>query len=300
VPEKHNSNTDKGQIMSDLFFNKIAAAGLAAALGFIGINKIANIVVHADIPSTPAYSVYVADASDVVVEVEAPFPQAEWIEGIDAVKGAKVFKKCTSCHNANDGGKNGTGPALWNVVGRTAGAGADFNYSPAMSGSGITWNYEELDGYLANPKTYLPKNKMAFIGVKKASDRAAVIEYLRLASNTPIAALTEAAPIPGAEDAGGHVDEAHVEDAAVEMIEDAVEETVVETDTVPAIETPSTEIVEETVVDSAEEIVETVEDTAGDVMEKAEDVAEDLIEKVEDAAEDVVDAVETPKDDGGQ
>jgi len=261
--------------MSDLFFNKIAAAGLAAALGFIGINKIASMAVHAEIPSTPAYSKYVADAPTEVEEVPAPFPQAEWIAGIDPVKGAKVFKKCTSCHNADEGGKNGTGPALWDIVGRAAGTGADFSYSGAMASSGITWNYEELDGYLENPKTYLPKNKMAFIGVKKPADRAAVIEYLRLASNTPIAALTTAAPIPGAE-------EAVVDEAGTDIM-DAALGTEVPADVPAPVEAAPTETIEEAVTETATDAVQAVEDAVGDVVEKVEDKAEDVMEEVKDA-----------------
>ena len=290
--------------MSDLFFNKIAAAGLAAALGFIGINKISGMAVQADIPPTPAYSKYVADASDAVEDIPAPFPQAEWIAGIDATKGAKVFKKCTSCHNANEGGKNGTGPALWNIVGRAAATGADFSYSPAMASSGITWNYAELDAYLTNPKAYVPKTKMAFIGVKKPADRAAVIEYLRVASNAPVAALTVAAPIPGAE--GGQTGEEHVEEAAhengsegaVEMVVpmDAAEtlettmEAPVETPAVevPSIEAPKMEMPK--VEDAAKEMA----NDAGDVMEAVKDKAEDV---AQDAVEDVKEAVPTP--DGG-
>lgn len=221
--------------MSDLFINKIAAAGLAAALGFIGISKISDSAVHADIPSQPAYTKYVAGESTEVEDVPAPFPQVEWIAGIDEVKGAKVFKKCTSCHNADNGGKNGTGPALWNVVGRAAAAGSDFSYSPAMAGSGITWNYAELDAYLTNPKAYVPKTKMAFIGVKKPADRAAVIEYLRLRADAPLAALTEAAPIPG--------QEVEMEATAEDIVEDVIEqaaEGIVET-IEDATETPDAE-----------------------------------------------------------
>jgi cytochrome c len=230
--------------MSDLFFNKIAAAGLAAALGFIGINKMANVAVHADIPDVPAYSKYVPGDSAEVKDVPAPFPQAEWIAGIDATKGAKVFKKCTSCHNADAGGKNGTGPALWNVVGRAAATGADFGYSPAMKSAGLTWNYAELDAYLTNPKAYVPKTKMAFIGVKKPADRAAVIEYLRLRSDAPVAALTEAAPIPGQET------------EATEIVEEVVEGLIA---TPEVMEGPEGEVIQDFVApEIVEEVIEEV------------------------------------------
>ncbi len=185
--------------MSDLFFNKIAAALLAGALGFIGINKFADIVVHPDVPASTAfaYSLAPTETAHVEVAAPAPFPSAAWIASMDATKGAKVFKKCTSCHNAETGGKNGTGPALWNIVGRPVGATADFKYSTNMGAKGGNWGYEELDEFLTKPKAYIPKTKMAFIGLKKEGDRAALIEFLRLAADTPMGAPIEA-PLPDA------------------------------------------------------------------------------------------------------
>ena len=187
--------------MSDLFGNKIAAAILASALGFIGINKISEAMVGEE----PLQFTEYAWAPEMEVEletpgeIEAPFPTIEWIDGRDAVRGAKVFKKCTSCHNADKGGKNGTGPNLYNVVGRSSAGVGDFSYSAAMTGANVNWGYEELDLYLEKPSKYVPKTAMNFIGIKKASDRAAVIEYLRLQADTPVEPLTVAAAIPGAE-----------------------------------------------------------------------------------------------------
>ena len=31
-------------------------------------------------------------------------------------KGKKGFKKCASCHSIDEGGKNKTGPNLWNIM----------------------------------------------------------------------------------------------------------------------------------------------------------------------------------------
>jgi cytochrome c len=98
----------------------------------------------------------------------------------------KVFKKCTSCHNADIDGAHGTGPNLWNVVGSTAGVKDGFKYSNALVTSGKTWTYEELDGFLAKPTKYISGTNMNFVGLKKETDRAAVIELLRQASASPL------------------------------------------------------------------------------------------------------------------
>ena len=95
----------------------------------------------------------------------------------DPVAGEKVFKKCKACHVV-DKEKNKTGPHLVGLLGRTAGSVDSFKkYSKAMKASGIVWNAETLDGYLANPKKYLKGTKMAFAGLRKEKDRQNIIAY---------------------------------------------------------------------------------------------------------------------------
>jgi nitrite reductase (NO-forming) len=98
------------------------------------------------------------------------------VEG-DADAGAKVFRKCQACHSAEPG-KNGVGPSLFGVVGKKAGAVEDFNYSPAMQGSGIVWTPDNLDAFLTNPRQFMPGTKMVFAGLRAPEDRANVIAYL--------------------------------------------------------------------------------------------------------------------------
>jgi cytochrome c len=96
----------------------------------------------------------------------------------DAAAGEKVFKKCKACHII-DKEKNRLGPHLIGIVGREAGSVDGFKYSKAMMESGLTWDEATLDAYLADPKGYVPKNKMAFVGLKKEEDRANVIAYMK-------------------------------------------------------------------------------------------------------------------------
>ena len=97
----------------------------------------------------------------------------------DVAKGEKLFKsRAAQCHTANKGGPNGVGPNLYGLVGRKSGTVEGFTYSKANSESGIVWSREILDEYLENPKKYMPGTKMAFAGLKKASDRADIIAYM--------------------------------------------------------------------------------------------------------------------------
>lgn len=96
----------------------------------------------------------------------------------DAEKGKRVFNKCKACHVVN-AEKNRIGPHLVGLFGRTAGSVEKYRYSKSMKSSGIVWNAETLDAYLKNPRQYVKGTRMAFAGLKKASEREDVIAYLR-------------------------------------------------------------------------------------------------------------------------
>lgn len=85
---------------------------------------------------------------------------------------------CTSCHSFKPGEPSRAGPNLAGVLGRTAGALPGFAYSPAMKASGVVWDRETLDRFLANPNAVVPGNRMSFAGVSQPAKRAAIIEYL--------------------------------------------------------------------------------------------------------------------------
>lgn len=258
--------------MDELGFNKIAAAVLATALGFMLIKEVAHSTMHVSKPEKPAYALEIPEVGGTeAVAEDLPFPQASWIAGMDVERGAKVFKKCTSCHNAEQGGANGTGPNLWNIVGAPAAQNASFSYSGAMTNAGIVWDYETLDGFLKKPGKYLSGTAMNFVGVKKDTDRAAVIAYLRAASDAPVPM-----PVPADNPA---------DDLVEEIAEDVAEtgETVVE-NTTDVIDDAgeALESAGETIVDAAEDAGEAIADTAEDAVEGAKD----LLEKAKDAVND--------------
>jgi len=98
---------------------------------------------------------------------------------IDA--GKQAFRKCQACHSL-DAGKNLIGPSLAGIFGNPAGHVQGYNYSPALKESGVTWNQEALHKYLEAPQKFIPKNKMAFPGLRLESERANVIAFLASSS----------------------------------------------------------------------------------------------------------------------
>ena len=91
--------------------------------------------------------------------------------------GKAAFAVCAACHSVEPGGASGIGPNLHGVVGRRAGSAPGYAYSEAMKRSGIVWDAQTLDAFLASPQKQVPGSRMR----NTTSDpqrRRAVIEYL--------------------------------------------------------------------------------------------------------------------------
>lgn len=87
------------------------------------------------------------------------------------------FAVCSVCHSP-EAGRNGVGPTLHGVVGRPAGAVANYTYSPAMKASGVTWDAATLDRFIASPHAVVPGTRMAYPGMRDAAKRAEIVDYL--------------------------------------------------------------------------------------------------------------------------
>lgn len=94
-------------------------------------------------------------------------------------KGKILFLQCRACHTLELDGDHLVGPNLNALFDSQAGMKPDFAYSEEMSGSNIKWNEDTLDQFLIKPSDYVPGTIMAFVGVEKPEDRAAIILYLK-------------------------------------------------------------------------------------------------------------------------
>ena len=176
-------------------FNAIAGWVLFAGIVALGASLVSGEVFHQERPETMGYPI-----EGVVVEGDGPAanePIAVYLAKADAAKGETVFKKCAACHNAEPGGANALGPALYGVMGDPVAGHPGFAFSEALKSKGGSWDWETMSAWLANPKKFAPGTKMTFAGLGNPQDRADVMAFLNSRDNAPLpvpAAPAEAAP----------------------------------------------------------------------------------------------------------
>jgi cytochrome c len=97
----------------------------------------------------------------------------------DPAAGKTVFEQCAQCHTLGDRpGVTNTGPALNGIMGRRAASVPEFNYSPQLRSSRITWDTAYLARFLKGPKNFIPGTRMLFNGLSNPKDVADVIAYM--------------------------------------------------------------------------------------------------------------------------
>ena len=173
--------------MDSFEINKIITAVLVVFLVIFGIGKISDVIFHVEKPVTSAYKVEVSTASSNqasntggMVDIAALLAMG------DIDHGNKVWKKCSACHSIKKGGKSKIGPALYGGLGRDVAALGDYKYSKAFLAYGKSWTFEEMNGFLKKPQSYIKGTKMAFAGLKKEKDIASVILLMNQNSDNPL------------------------------------------------------------------------------------------------------------------
>ena len=208
-----------------LFSNKIAAAVLAALLLVFGLPQLTAAVFGGGHHGGEGEELHLAyccveleggDAS-AEAEAEAPPDLGTLLASASATGGERRAALCKSCHTFEQGGANGAGPNLWNVVGRDVASVSGFSYTSALQGFGGAWTYERLDEYLRNSQEYVPGTSMVQ-RFARDDQRADILAYLQTLSANPVS-FPEPAPV--AEEVGEATEEAS---GPIEDVVDAVEE----------------------------------------------------------------------------
>lgn len=171
---------------------------LAALFVGLGLSMVAKLQFKQGRPEKMGYPIegVVEEAAGGAAPAPA-VPIETLMASAEVSKGEAVFKKCASCHNAQQGGANGIGPNLWGIVGHPVAAHPGFAYSDALKAKGGTWTFQALNEWLTNPRKYAEGTKMSFAGLTNPEERANVIAYLNAqGSNLPLPAAAPAAPGP--------------------------------------------------------------------------------------------------------
>ena len=92
--------------------------------------------------------------------------------------GKRVYLRCRSCHTLKEGEPHLTGPNLYGFLGRPAASKEGFRYSNPLIDAELIWDTETLDAWLESPSKSVKGTTMAFAGLRKPNDRAALIAYL--------------------------------------------------------------------------------------------------------------------------
>jgi cytochrome c len=190
--------------MNSFELNKILGAILGTCLILLALNIGAGAIFAPEKPGKPGYNIAVKEQGEgeKAGAAKEPDPPIETLLAKASVeKGQAAAKQCQACHTFEKGGPNRVGPNLWNIVNRTRASEAGFNYSAAMKGKSGNWSFDELNKFLANPRSYIPGTNMTFAGLSRAEQRADVIDYLHTLADNPVALPKAAEGAPPA--AGG-------------------------------------------------------------------------------------------------
>lgn len=175
-----------------LFGNKLAAAVLTALLLIFGLPQLTKALTGGGHHGGHGEELHLAYGGDIELAVASGPAEETPILDLGALlaeasasAGQRRAAICASCHTFEQGGANGTGPNLWNTVGRQVAGVSGFNYTSALSEAGGVWTYERLDAYLKNSQEYIPGTSMVQRFPRDAQ-RADLLAYLGSLSANPV------------------------------------------------------------------------------------------------------------------
>lgn len=109
-------------------------------------------------------------------------------------RGRALFVQCERCHELDPLKGNRIGPNLYNVIGRPAAAQKDFRYSRGMTqaaADGLVWSHENLDRFMADPRSIVRATSMSFRGIESAAERSDIIAFLATIGPSDLASLPQ-------------------------------------------------------------------------------------------------------------
>ncbi|MGR3436550.1 MAG: c-type cytochrome [Shimia sp.] len=164
--------------MDTMTATKVTAALCSTLLVFLLGSWAADEIFHAGSHGKYGEQAYVIPVEGGEEEVVEEGPDFEvLLASADVGAGERIWRRCSACHVLEDG-VNGTGPHLYDVVGREIGIVEGYGYSGALRAVAEVWTTDNLNGFLEAPKQWAPGTSMGFNGLAKPEDRANLIAYL--------------------------------------------------------------------------------------------------------------------------
>ena len=187
--------------MDSFELNKIMGAVLGTLLFTLSLSIVSGGIFASHPPKKAGYEIAAKDdkAGPAQGPAEPQIPLENLLNEASVEKGASVARQCVACHEFAKGGPNKVGPGLYGVVNNDSGVHGGFNYSNGMKNKKGKWTFEALDKFLENPSKTVPGTSMTFLGIRRATDRAAVIAYLNTLSDSPAPLPKPVAVTPPAE-----------------------------------------------------------------------------------------------------
>lgn len=102
----------------------------------------------------------------------------ETFAAVKVTAGKSLYdSECRRCH-APDTTHDSYGPPLENIVGRAAGSYPDYDYSDALTTSGIVWTEAALRAWMEDNAGFMPGTKMRHVGIQDRTVQDFILSYL--------------------------------------------------------------------------------------------------------------------------
>jgi cytochrome c len=160
-----------------MVLTKIVAGFCSALLIFLLGNWVSEFIYEPHVEHESAGYVIDTGETDADAEPEVELAFADIWATADVSAGERKWSSCRACHSLEEG-RNGVGPSLHGVVGRSINAIEGFNYTGALSQMGDTWTPEAIYDFIVNPRVAAPGTAMSFSGLPDAQDRVNLIAYI--------------------------------------------------------------------------------------------------------------------------
>ena len=147
--------------MNVMKIRNIFGAGVLCAATFLAIAVLPSAIAADD-----------AAPENAAAAAEPPDPRL-------VSRGKRLYVFCRACHATEEVKGSKIGPNLAGILNRPAASLADSLYSEALTQQDFVWDEEKLDTWLLRPATLVPGTSMAFVGLPREENRAAIIAYLK-------------------------------------------------------------------------------------------------------------------------